>query len=210
MKIDCHAQSFHAIVGPTNVLMVSRLLLLPVWSIRLRQMPIGAARGHCRLVNQRAARLGRAGIARWPLAGFMQPIIAKPKMKRPRQLWPDGCGCKSCGTRRRDHKFLGYCTRCHPIIYRISRIDRGLYHPRGREPYSDSFLAGIRKSAVAELEEIGEFEAPVRDGATGIDIENLLVAIARHTRVKPEKLDGVRHFFDGCLNVEQRTRPMEY
>ena len=127
-------------------------------------------------------------------------------MKRPRQLWPDGCGCKSCGTRRRDHKFLGYCTRCHPIIYRISRIDRGLYHPRGREPYSDSFLAGIRKSAVAELEEIGEFEAPVRDWATGIDIENLLVAIARYTRVKPEKLDGVRHFFDGCLNVEQRTR----
>ena len=33
MKIDCHAQSFHAIVGPTNVLMVTRLLLLPVWSI---------------------------------------------------------------------------------------------------------------------------------------------------------------------------------
>ena len=118
MKIDCHAQSFHAIVGPTNVLMVSRLLLLPVWSIRLRRMPIGVAPGHCRPVNQRAARLGRAGIARWPLAGFMQPIIAKPKMKRPRQLWPDGCGCKSCGTRRRDHKFLGYCTRCHPIIYR--------------------------------------------------------------------------------------------
>ena len=43
------------------------------------------------------------------------------------------------------------------------------------------------------------------DGATGIDIENLLVAIA-HTRAKPEKLDGVRYFFDGCLNVEQRTR----
>jgi hypothetical protein len=145
-------------------------------------------------------------IARWPLAGFMQPIIGKPKMKRPRQLWPDGSGCKSCGTRRRDHKFRGYCTRCHPIICRISRIDRGLYHPRGREPYPDSFLATIRKSAVAELEEIREFEAPVRDGATGIDIENLLVAIAQNTRAKPEKLDGVRYFFDGCLSVEQRTR----
>ena len=127
-------------------------------------------------------------------------------MKRPRQLWPDGSGCKSCGTRRRYHKFLGYCTRCYPIIYRISRIDRGLYRPRGRRPYPDSFLPRIRKGAVAELEEIRELEAPVRDGATGIDIENLLVAIAQNTRAKPEKLDGARYFFDDCLNVEQRTR----
>jgi hypothetical protein len=141
-----------------------------------------------------------------PLPVSCSPLLVSPKMKRPRQLWPDGSGCKSCGTRRRDHKFRGYCTRCHPIIYRISRIDRGLYHPRGQEPYPDSFLATIRKNALAELEEIREFEAPVRDGATGIDIENLLVAIAQNTRAKPEKLDGVRHFFDGCLNVEQRTR----
>ena len=127
-------------------------------------------------------------------------------MKRPRQLWPDGSGCKSCGTRRRYHKFLGYCTRCYPIIYRISRIDRGLYRPRGRRPYPDSFLPRIRKAQLAELEEIRELEAPVRDGATGIDIENLLVAIAQNTRAKPEKLDGARYFFDDCLNVEQRTR----
>ena len=109
-------------------------------------------------------------------------------------------------SRRRYHKFLGYCTRCYPIIYRISRIDRGLYRPRGRRPYPDSFLPRIRKGAVAELEEIRELEAPVRDGATGIDIENLLVAIAQNTRAKPEKLDGARYFFDDCLNVEQRTR----
>ena len=37
------------------------------------------APGHCRPANQRAARLGRAGIARWLLAGFTQPIIGKPK-----------------------------------------------------------------------------------------------------------------------------------
>jgi hypothetical protein len=52
-------------------------------------------------------------------------------------------------------------------------------------------------------------EAPVRDGAIGTDIENLLVAIAEHTRAKPEKLDGVRYFFDGCLDVEQRRRIYE-
>lgn len=132
-------------------------------------------------------------------------------MKRPRQLWPDGCGCKSCRTRRRNHKFRGYCTRCYPIIYRISCIDRGLYRLRGRAAYRNPSraLAGIRKSAEAELEEIREFEAPVEDGATGIDIENLLVVIAQNTRAKPEKLEGVRYFFDGCLNVEQRTRTYE-
>jgi hypothetical protein len=129
----------------------------------------------------------------------------------PRQLWPDGCGCKSCGTRRRHREFLGYCTRCYPVTSRISRIDRGRYRLRGRTPYRDRslWIAKIRKSAVAELEEIRELEAPVRDGATGIDIENLLVAIAQNTRAKPEKLDGVRYFFDGCLDVEQRTRTYE-
>jgi hypothetical protein len=35
------------------------------------------------------------------------------------------------------------------------------------------------------------------------------VAIAQNTRAKPEKLDGVRYFFDGCLDVEQRTRTYE-
>ena len=64
----------------------------------------------------------------------------------------------------------------------------------------------FEKAQWAELEEIRELEAPVRDGATGIDIENLLVAIAQNTRAKPEKLDGARYFFDDCLNVEQRTR----
>lgn len=129
-------------------------------------------------------------------------------MKRPRQLWPDGCCCKSCGTRRRFHKFLGYCTWCYPIIHRISRIDRGVYPLRGRAPYrnpSDA-LARIRRSAVSELDEIREFEAPIRDGATGIDIENLLRAIAKETRAKPEKLDGVRYYFDDCLDAEQRRR----
>jgi hypothetical protein len=28
-------------------------------------------------------------------------------------------------------------------------------------------------------------------------------------RAKPEKLDGVRYFFDGCLDTEQRTRIYE-
>jgi hypothetical protein len=46
-------------------------------------------------------------------------------------------------------------------------------------------------------------------GATGKDIENLLVAIAEHTRAKHEKLDGARYFFDGCLDSEQRTRIYE-
>jgi hypothetical protein len=56
------------------------------------------------------------------------------------------------------------------------------------------------------LEEIRELEAPVRNGATGSDIENLLIAIAEHARAKPETFQGVRHFFDGGLDTEQRTR----
>ena len=59
-------------------------------------------------------------------------------------------------------------------------------------------------------EEIRLLEAPVRDGAIGTDIENLLVAIAEHTRAKPEKLDGVRYFFDGCLDVENEDESMKY
>jgi hypothetical protein len=34
----------------------------------------------------------------------------------------------------------------------------------------------------------------------------LLIAIAEHTRAKPEKFEGVRHFFGGCLDAEQRRR----
>ena len=128
---------------------------------------------------------------------------------RARGQWPAGRGCKSCRTIRRSHKFRGYCTRCYRIIYRISRIDRGLYHFRGRWAHLKTSTSGIRKSAEAELEEIRVLEAPVRDGAIGTDIENLLVAIAEHTRAKPEKLDGVRYFFDGCLDVEQRRRIYE-
>lgn len=129
---------------------------------------------------------------------------------RARRLWPaDGRGCKSCRTVRRFHKFRGYCTRCYPIIYRISRIDRGLYRLRGRWAHRNPSTAGIRKNAEAELEEIRELEAPVRDGANGMDIENLLVAIAEHTRARPEKLDGIRYFFDDCLDVEQRRRIYE-
>jgi hypothetical protein len=80
---------------------------------------------------------------------------------------------------------------------------------RGRGPYPNSYLANIRKRAEAALEVIREFEAPIRDGATGIDIENLLVAIAKETRAKPEKLDGVRYYFDDCLDAEQRRRIYE-
>ena len=130
-------------------------------------------------------------------------------MRTPR-LWPaDGCGCKSCRTIRRFHRFCGYCTRCYPIIYRISRIDRGLYRLRGRWAHRNTSTAGIRENAETELEEIRVLKAPVRDGAIGTDIENLLVAIAEHTRAKPAKLDGVRYFFDGCLDAEQRTRIYE-
>lgn len=129
---------------------------------------------------------------------------------RARRLWPDdGAGCKSCRTIRRFHRYRGYCTRCYPIIYRISRIDRGLYRLRGRWARHDASTKGIRRNAENELEEIRELEAPVRIGATGIDIENLLVAIAEHTRAKPGKFEGVRYFFDGCLDSEQRTRVYE-
>jgi hypothetical protein len=124
-----------------------------------------------------------------------------------RRLWTAGDhGCKSCRTIRRLHKFRGYCTRCYPIIYRISRIDRGLYRLRGQWAHLNSSTAGIRKRAETELEQIRILEAPIRDGAIGTDIENLLIAIAEHTRAKPEQFEGVRHFFDGCLEAEQRRR----
>jgi hypothetical protein len=91
----------------------------------------------------------------------------------------------------------------------MSRVDRGLYRFRGRWAHLNTSTAGIRKSAEAELEEIRILEAPIRDGAIGTDIENLLVAIAEHTRAKPEKLELVRYFFDGCLDREQRRRIYE-
>jgi hypothetical protein len=126
---------------------------------------------------------------------------------RARRLWPaDGDGCKSCRTVHRLHKCHGYCTRCYPIIYRISRIDRGLNRRQRRSPRTSVSTTGIRKNAENELEEIRELEAPVRNGATGNDVENLLIAIAENTRAKPETFQGVRHFFDGCLDTKQRTR----
>jgi hypothetical protein len=59
------------------------------------------------------------------------------------------------------------------------------------------------------LEQIRELEAPARNGATGTDIENLLIAIAEHTRAKPQKFYGVQYFFDGGLDNEQRRRVYE-
>ena len=79
MKIDCHAQSFHAIVGPTNVLMVSRLLLLPVWSIRLRQMPIG-----WRLVTVVQPTSGLQGWGELGLLDRALPVSRSPLLVSPR------------------------------------------------------------------------------------------------------------------------------
>ena len=129
---------------------------------------------------------------------------------RARRLWPaNGDGCKSCRTIRRFHKCHGYCTLCYPIIYRISRIDRGLYRPRGRRAQRNPSTRGIRKSAESELEQIRELEAPIRNGATGRDIENLLISIAEHTRARPQKFVGVEYFFADGLDHEQRRRIYE-
>jgi hypothetical protein len=126
---------------------------------------------------------------------------------RARRQWPaDSDGCKSCRTTQRSHKCHGYCTRCYPIAYRVSRIDRGLYRRRRRSPRGSISTTGIRKNAEAELHAIRELEAPIRNGAIGTDVENLLVSIAEQSRAKPDHLYGVRHFFDGCLDREQRTR----
>ena len=91
----------------------------------------------------------------------------------------------------------------------LGLLDRGLYRFRGQWAHLKTSTAGIRKNAETELEEIRELKAPDRDGATGTDIENLLVGIAEHTRAKPEKFYGIRHFFDGCVEVGQRTRIYE-
>ena len=117
---------------------------------------------------------------------------------RARRLWSDdGAGCKSCRTIPRFHKYRGYCTRCYPIIYRISRIDRGLYRLRGRWARHNASTKGIRRNAENELEEIRELEAPVRTGS-----RNTLERSLEHSK-------GVRYFFDGCLDSEQRTRVYE-
>jgi hypothetical protein len=70
-------------------------------------------------------------------------------------------------------------------------------------------MHGIRKRAEGELEQIRELEAPVRNGATGRDIENLLISIAEQTRAKPEKFVGVDYFFADGLDHEQRRRIYE-
>ena len=103
----------------------------------------------------------------------------------------------------------GYCLRCYPIIYRISRIDRGLYRRRGRWAHRNPTTTGIRKNAQNELEEIRELEAPVKHGASGTDIENLLATIAEHVRAKPERFEGVRYFFDGTLIMSNEHESMK-
>ena len=62
MKIDCHGQSFHALSDPTKV-------LNGVADVTFARVEYSAAAdadwvapGRCRPANQRAARLGRAGI----------------------------------------------------------------------------------------------------------------------------------------------------
>ena len=70
-------------------------------------------------------------------------------------------------------------------------------------------LMGIRKNAETELDEIRELEAPIRNGASGSDIENLLIAISENTRAKPENLDGVRYFFEGCLDNDNEREFMK-
>jgi hypothetical protein len=93
--------------------------------------------------------------------------------------------------------------------YRISRIDRGLYRRRRRSLHGSTSNVGIRQNAKREIEEIREIEAPIKRGATGEDVENLIVAIAEHARAKPETFEGIRHFYNGCLNTEQRARVYE-
>ena len=87
-----------------------------------------------------------------------------------------------------------------------SHVARGLYHFRGRWAHPNSSTAGIRKNAETELEQIRILEAPIRDGAIGTDVENLLIAIVEHARAKPEEFECVRYFFDACLDAEQSTR----
>ena len=107
------------------------------------------------------------------------------KVKRHR-LWTADCpGCRSCGTVRRFQIYRGYCTRCYPLIRKNG------------------------KNAKGELEEVCELEAPVKGGASGSDIENLLGAIAEQLRAKPEKLCGICHIFDGGFDAEQRRRVYE-
>ncbi|HEV2803556.1 MAG TPA: hypothetical protein VGW57_01370 [Chthoniobacterales bacterium] len=59
------------------------------------------------------------------------------------------------------------------------------------------------------MEQIRELEAPLRNGATGRDIENLLISIAEHTRAQPQKFVGVEYFFGDGLDHEQRRRIYE-
>jgi hypothetical protein len=84
-----------------------------------------------------------------------------------------------------------------------------LYRRRGRWAHRFSSTVGTRQNATRELEELRELEAPIRNGATGEDIENLLMALAEHLRGKPERLFA-RYFFNDCMNREQRTRTYEF
>ena len=114
----------------------------------------------------------------------MRPKAVFRKIKR-RRLWPDRSGCLSCGTVRRFRMYRGYCTRCYPLIRKGA------------------------KNSERELEGLHELEAPVKGGASGSDIENLLIAIAENIRAKPEKLCGICHIFDGGFDAEQRRRVYE-
>lgn len=125
--------------------------------------------------------------------------------------WSIDCPrCVSCGTKRHRRSFKNFCKRCYPLLYKIDRIDRGLYKRRGRHSSKrKNDHSFIRKKALLELSNFRDLEKPIISGASGQDIEHLLVTIAEVSGVNSDILDGVRYIFSGSIEPNNMSRVYE-
>lgn len=118
--------------------------------------------------------------------------------------------CVACGTDRHKRKWRGLCIRCYPLIRKIERIDAGEYRCRGRYAGRLKFENDyIKKSAIKELQNLMDLEDPILNGATGQDIEGLLVTIAEAAGANADSIHCARYVFEGCVKSEDMSRVYE-
>ena len=101
--------------------------------------------------------------------------------------------CMGCGTQRFSHRSKGYCTRCYPLIQKISKIK------------TDSEKGNISKTiakveitiAEKQLHNLKELEKPFLTGIKGKHISGLLTTLARCTGASQK--GAIQHFESSAL-----------
>jgi len=132
-------------------------------------------------------------------------------MIRVEKGWNDAIPrCVACGTDRHKRMWRGLCIRCYPLVYKIEKIEAGKYQGRGR--YAGRVKNEndyIKRSAIKELQNLKDLEAPILNGATGQDIEGLLVSISEAAGAKTDSICYARYTFEGCVKHEDMGRVYE-